>query len=73
MKEGTDITLIGYGTLMRNLVKVSEMLSKDGISAQIIDLQTIYPYDAKTLINSVKKTGRCLITHEAPLTLGVAG
>ena len=48
-------------------------LQEEGISAEVIDLQTIYPYDAQTLINSVKKTGRCLITHEAPKTVGMGG
>lgn len=41
-----------------------------GISCEIIDLQTIYPYDAETIIQSVKKTGRCIISHEAPVTCG---
>lgn len=63
MNEGKDITLIGYGNLMRTLEKVRKLAEKDGISCEIIDLQTIYPYDAETLINSVNKTGRCIITH----------
>lgn len=73
MREGKDITLIGYGNLMRPLAAVANRLEKEGISCEIIDLQTIYPYDAQTLIESVKKTGRCLITHEAPLTAGIGG
>lgn len=73
MREGKDITLIGYGNLMRTLGAVANRLEKEGISCEVIDLQTIYPYDAQTLINSVKKTGRCLITHEAPLTAGIGG
>jgi 2-oxoisovalerate dehydrogenase E1 component beta subunit len=48
---------------MRTLEKVRKLAEKDGISCEIIDLQTIYPYDAETLINSVNKTGRCIITH----------
>jgi pyruvate/2-oxoglutarate/acetoin dehydrogenase E1 component len=71
MEEGKDITLIGYGNLIRTLVAAASRLRKEGISAEVIDLQTIYPYDALTLINSVKKTGRCIITHEAPKTVGV--
>ncbi len=58
---------------MRTLEKVKTMCEKDNISVEIIDLQTIYPYDAETLISSVKKTGRCIITHEAPLTAGIGG
>lgn len=65
--------MIGYGTVIRTLNSAAELLEKEGVSVEIIDLQTIYPYDAETLIKSVKKTGRCLIAHEAPVTLGVAG
>ena len=41
-----------------------------GVSIEIIDLRTILPWDQDTVINSVKKTGRCIITHEAPITCG---
>ena len=46
------------------------MAEKDGISCEIVDLRTILPWDEKTVIDSVNKTGRCLITHEAPLSSG---
>lgn len=49
------------------------MCLKENISVEVIDLQTIYPYDAETLIKSVQKTGRCIVTHEAPLTAGIGG
>lgn len=71
VNEGKDITLIGYGNLMRTLKKVREHALAEGIECEVIDLQTIYPYDAETLIKSVKKTGRCIITHEAPSTCGM--
>lgn len=41
-----------------------------GISVEIIDLRTILPWDEETVINSIKKTGRCIVTHEAPITCG---
>lgn len=63
VSEGTDITLIGYGNLMITLEKVRQLALKEGISCEIIDLQTIYPYDAETLVRSVLKTGRCIVTH----------
>lgn len=63
--------MIGYGNLIRTLNKVADHAAKEGISCEIIDLQTIYPYDAETLINSVRKTGRCIVTHEAPVTGGM--
>ena len=46
VREGKDITLIGYGNLMRTLSSAANRLEKEGISCEIIDLQTIYPYDA---------------------------
>jgi 2-oxoisovalerate dehydrogenase E1 component beta subunit len=47
------------------------MAEKEGVSCEIIDLQTIYPYDAETLIKSVRKTGRCIVAHEAPISGGM--
>ena len=41
-----------------------------GVSCEIIDLRTIFPYDEETVINSIKKTGRCIVTHEAPVSGG---
>lgn len=46
------------------------MVEKEGISVEIIDLRTISPWDEETVLNSVKKTGRCIVTHEAPVTCG---
>mmetsp|Transcript_87465 Transcript_87465/g.120510 ORF Transcript_87465/g.120510 Transcript_87465/m.120510 type:complete len:107 (-) Transcript_87465:168-488(-) len=46
------------------------LAEKEGISCEIIDLRTILPWDQETVINSIKKTGRCLVTHEAPITCG---
>lgn len=46
------------------------LAEKEGISCEIIDLRTIVPWDEETVINSVKKTGKCIVTHEAPLTSG---
>lgn len=66
VREGTDVTLIGYGTQIRVLEKAADLAKQEGYSCEIIDLQTIYPYDQETLIKSVNKTGRCIIAHEAP-------
>lgn len=41
-----------------------------GISCEVIDLRTIVPWDRETVINSIKKTGKCIVTHEAPITCG---
>lgn len=46
------------------------LAEKEGISCEIIDLRTILPWDVETVVNSVNKTGRCIVTHEAPITNG---
>ncbi|MEX1226892.1 MAG: transketolase C-terminal domain-containing protein [Marinobacter sp.] len=73
IKEGTDITLLGWGAQMEVLTQAVEMAEKEGISCEVIDLRTILPWDVKTVADSVLKTGRLLISHEAPLTGGFAG
>ncbi len=71
VKEGTDVTLISWGAMMKETVEAAESLENDGISAEIIDLATISPIDMETILTSVEKTGRCVIIHEAPRTCGV--
>ncbi len=73
VKTGSDITLLGWGAQMEILEKAATMAGKDGISCEIIDLRTLSPWDIETVATSVKKTGRLLINHEAPLTGGFAG
>jgi len=71
LKQGTDITLIGWGTTVHVLLEVANMVKEElDVSCEVIDLQTIMPYDALTVEQSVKKTGRAIIVHEAPLTSG---
>lgn len=72
VQEGTDITLLGWGAQIEILQKAAEMALDDGVSCEIIDLRSILPWDAEAVINSVMKTGRLLINHEAPLTGGFA-
>ncbi|KAH7637727.1 branched chain keto acid dehydrogenase E1 subunit beta [Dermatophagoides farinae] len=69
--EGDDVTLIGWGTQVHVLHEVCEM-ARDQLntSCELIDLATIMPWDRETVINSVKKTGRAIVAHEAPLTAG---
>lgn len=70
-EEGTDLTMVAWATQCRIAKKAADRAKKElGVSVELIDLQTIYPYDIDTLVNSVKKTGRCIITHEAPLSFG---
>ncbi|SHF45630.1 2-oxoisovalerate dehydrogenase E1 component beta subunit [Modicisalibacter ilicicola DSM 19980] len=73
IKEGDDITLLAWGAQMEMVEKAAELAEKEGISCEIIDLRTIVPWDVDTVAESVLKTGRLLVTHEAPLTGGFAG
>ncbi len=70
LQQGTDLTLIAWGAMIREAQKAMVMAKKDGISIELIDLRSIYPIDRQTIIESVKKTGRVVIVHEEPLTFG---
>ncbi|GIX69341.1 2-oxoisovalerate dehydrogenase subunit beta, mitochondrial [Caerostris extrusa] len=73
LTEGDDVTVIGWGTQVHVLREVCQLAQdKLNVSCELIDLVTILPWDKETVINSVKKTGRLLVAHEAPLTGGFA-
>lgn len=73
VQEGTDLTLVGWGAMMRPLLQAAEEVKeKRGANIEIIDLLTIAPMDGDTIAESVRKTGRCVIVQEAPRSLGVA-
>jgi 2-oxoisovalerate dehydrogenase E1 component beta subunit len=74
LKTGSDITLVGYGPQLYVLENAARMAEAEmpGLSCEIIDLRTIVPWDIDTVVTSVNKTGRLLVSHEAPLTGGVA-
>jgi len=63
-REGTDITLVGYGRQVNLLLKVAETLAGEGVSGEVIDLRSIRPFDEETLIASVKKTNRAVVVQE---------
>ncbi|MFK7756772.1 MAG: pyruvate dehydrogenase complex E1 component subunit beta [Flavobacteriales bacterium] len=65
VKEGTDITIVSFGKIMKDCNKAAEELEKEGISAEVIDIRTIRPLDIDTLIKSVKKTNRMIIVEES--------
>lgn len=69
--EGSDVSIITYGAMVREAKKAAENLAKDNISVEIIDLRTIAPLDIKTIIASVEKTGRVVIVQEAQKQAGV--
>ncbi len=68
IREGNAITIITYGTMVK---PVSDIVEKRKLDADIIDVRTISPLDEETIIASVKKTGKVVIVHEAPLSFGV--
>jgi len=70
IQEGSDVTLIAYGAWVKTAREAVAKLS--GISVELIDLRTLSPLDTETIINSVRKTGKCVIVQEAPRTLGLA-
>ncbi|WP_374724278.1 alpha-ketoacid dehydrogenase subunit beta [Calidifontibacillus erzurumensis] len=71
VKEGKDVTVIAWGAMMAVAMKASEEAEKKGISCDVIDLRTLYPIDKDIIAESVQKTGRCVIVHEAHATGGV--
>ncbi|XP_064453869.1 2-oxoisovalerate dehydrogenase subunit beta, mitochondrial isoform X2 [Mirounga angustirostris] len=73
VQEGSDVTLVAWGTQVHVIREVASMAQeKLGVSCEVIDLRTILPWDMDTVCKSVIKTGRLLISHEAPLTGGFA-
>lgn len=71
---GSDVTIVAWGTQVQVVREVGQMAKeKFGVNCEIIDLRTILPWDEDTIIQSVLKTGRLIIAHEAPLTGGFAG
>jgi len=72
LQTGSDITLLAWGAQMEILQKAADLAANDGVSCEVIDLRSILPWDVETIANSVIKTGRLLVTQEAPLTAGFA-
>jgi pyruvate dehydrogenase E1 component beta subunit len=70
VREGEDLTLVAWGAMMKETLEAAEKLAGQGISAEVIDVATIKPFDADTVVRSVEKTGRCVIVHEAARTAG---
>jgi len=69
--EGTDITLITWGAMLQPTLQAATLLEKKGIKAEIIDLRTLSPLDTQTVIESVEKTHKAVVVHEAPASCGV--
>ena len=71
-QQGSDISLISYGAMMRETTEAARRLAADGVSVEVIDLRSLVPLDGDMVVDSVLKTGRAVVIHEAPLTGGYA-
>ena len=63
-RQGTDVTIVSYGKILKVALQAAEDLAKEGVSAEVIDLRTVRPIDFETVVNSVKKTNRLVIVEE---------
>ncbi len=71
LSQGTDVTVVAYGAIIREVQKAMVMAKEAGHSVELIDLRTIYPLDKETITASVKKTGRIIFVGEEPRSFGV--
>jgi pyruvate dehydrogenase E1 component subunit beta len=72
-REGTEMTLVCWGAMVPICLEAAERAEDDGISCEVLDLRTLVPLDEEALLNSVKKTGRMIVVHEAQRTSGFGG
>jgi len=72
MQHGTDITCVAWGAQVGVMQAGVARAAEHGISCEVVDLATVMPWDKATIVESVRKTGRLMVTHEAPLTAGFA-
>ena len=64
-REGTDVTVVAWGWPVRHALKAAETLEAEGVSVEVVDPRTLWPLDMETILNSVRKTGRCVVTSQA--------
>ena len=69
--DGTDVTIVSYGAMVRTCLEAAERLATQGILAQVLDLRSLSPLDTDSIRDCVRFTGRAVVVHEAPMTLGV--
>jgi 2-oxoisovalerate dehydrogenase E1 component len=72
-REGRDATVVTYGVGVSWALRAAAELAAEQVELEVVDLRTLLPWDIETVVRSVKKTGRCLVLHEAPLTGGFGG
>ena len=72
LQEGSDVTLIGYGSMMREVLAASAELGASGMSCDVIDVRSLVPFDSELVIDSAQRTGRVVVVQEAPRSAGFA-
>jgi len=70
-REGTDVSVITYGAMVHKALEAAEALAQRGISAEVVDLRTVYPYDEETVLRSIEKTAHALVLYESYRFLGI--
>jgi len=70
VREGKDVTLVAWSAAVESCLVAAQRLADEGISATVVDLRTLVPFDVETVVDAVAKTGRCVVVHEAPLSAG---
>jgi 2-oxoisovalerate dehydrogenase E1 component beta subunit len=70
-RAGRDLTIVTYGAMLWTALEAAEILAKDGVSAEVLDLRTLLPLDEEAILASVRRTGKCLILHEDTRTGGL--
>lgn len=70
VREGRHVTVISYGAMLHDTMQAAEKAAGEGLQCEVIDLRTLLPLDTETIVNSVIKTGRCVVVHEAARTCG---
>jgi len=63
-RQGTQVTVVAYGLMAHYALEAAELVEQEGISAEVVDVRTLRPLDTETLVDSVKKTGKCVIVYE---------
>ena len=72
-RKGDDVTIVTFGAMVQRALAAAETLAGEGLSAEVIDLRSLLPWDREAVVQSVQRTGRMLVVHEAPRTGGIGG
>lgn len=73
LREGRDLTLVSWGAMIHETLEAARTLAEEGVEAEVLDVATLSPIDYETILDSVARTGRLVVVHEAPRTAGLGG